>query len=197
MRASSLRSAVGAAAIVATASSARAEHATWAESKPGYAQLFATAYVGDGLRFNNPYRLATPLGSDAESVSRTASYVDIGAALTIGDPLGVQHGAALRFTSALEGISQQVFTPSYLIWRRWRAWAAYARVGAPIVLRPNATWGGEAGVGGVWFFRGGIGVAAEVVGDIFYGAGTRETAVPAYPVLSGQLGVVVAYEVLP
>jgi hypothetical protein len=170
---------------------------TWAESKPGYTQIFATAFVGDGLRFNNPYRLATPLGSDAESVSRTASYVDIGAAMTFGDPLGFQHGAALRLTSALEGISQQVFTPAYLLWRRWRAFAAYARAGIPIVLRPNATWGGEAGIGGVWFFRGGIGVAGEIVGDIFYGAGTRETAVPAYPMLSGQLGIVVAYEVLP
>ena len=30
-------------------------------TKPGYVQLFASVYFGDGLRFNNPYRLATPL----------------------------------------------------------------------------------------------------------------------------------------
>lgn len=177
---------------------ARAEPSSgWAESKPGYGQLFATAYVGDGLRFNNPYRLATPLGSNAESLSRTASYVDVGLALTLGDPLGLQQGGALRLSSAMEGISQQVLTPSYLMWRRWRSWAAYGRAGLPIVLSPQATWGLEIGGGGVWFFRGGIGVAAEVVGDLFYGAGTRDVARPAYPVLSAQLGVVIAYEVLP
>jgi hypothetical protein len=175
----------------------RGEAATWAESKRGYAQLFATAFVGDGLRFNNPYRLATPLGSDAESLSRTASYADFGFAITLGDPLGWQHGAALRFSSAVEGIAQQVFTPSYLLWRRWRAWAVYGRAGVPIVLTPNGTWGMELGAGGAWFFRGGIGLAAELVGDVFYGAGTREVATPAYPVLSAQLGLVIAYEVLP
>ena len=40
-------------------------------------------------------------------------------------------------------------------------------------------------------------VAAEIVGDVFYGAGTREVATPAYPVLSAQLGLVLAVEVLP
>jgi hypothetical protein len=176
---------------------ARADEAPWTASKPGYTQLFATAFLGDGLRFNNPYRLATPLGSDAESISRTASYVDVGAAMTFGDPIGLQHGGALRLSSAVEGVSQQVLTPAYLLWRRWRSWAAYARAGVPIVLRPNVTWGLEAGGGGVWFFRGGVGVAAEIIGDVFYGAGTREVATPAYPVLSAQLGVVLAYEVLP
>src|SRR5262245_35093373 len=37
-------------------------------TKAGYAQIFATAMGGVGLRFNNPYRLSTPLGADAESV---------------------------------------------------------------------------------------------------------------------------------
>ena len=69
-------------------------------TKPGYVQLFFTSFFGEGLRFNNPYRLATPLGGDAESVSRTAPYVDIGFAATFGHPLGLQHGAALRTTVA-------------------------------------------------------------------------------------------------
>ena len=41
-------------------------------TKPGYGQFFVTAMLGAGFRFNNPYRLSTPLGDDAESVSRTA-----------------------------------------------------------------------------------------------------------------------------
>lgn len=166
-------------------------------TKPGYVQMFATTFVGEGLRFNNPYRLSTPLGSDAESLSLTAPYVDIGIAATFGNPLGLQHGGALRTTAALQGVGQVVMTPSYLAWRRWRSLALYGRAGIPIVATPDLTWGLEAGVGGTWFFIGGIGLAAEVVGDVFYGAGTAEKATVTYPVLSGQLGLVVAYEVLP
>lgn len=166
-------------------------------TKPGYVQMFATTFVGEGLRFNNPYRLETPLGKDAESVSLTAPYVDIGLAATFGNPLGLQHGGTLRTTAALEGVGQIVMTPSYLAWRRWRSLALYGRAGVPIVATPEVTWGLEAAVGGTWFFLGGFGVAAELVGDVFYGAGTREKATVTYPVLSGQLGLVVAYEALP
>lgn len=166
-------------------------------SKPGYVQLFFTSFFGDGLRFNNPYRLATPLGDDAESLSTTAPYVDIGIAVTLGHPLGIQHGAALRTSVAARGVGQVVMTPSYLAWRRWRALAVYGRAGTPLVLTPDVTWGLEAGLGATYFFLGGIGVAAEIVGDVFYGAGTRDKATTTYPVLSGQLGFVVAYEVLP
>lgn len=167
-------------------------------TKPGYSQLFVTAMGGTGLRFNNPYRLATPLGKDAESVSRTAGYVDIGFGMTfLGNPLGLQHGATLRTTVAVEGVGQVVMTPSYLAWRRWRALAAFGRVGIPLVLTPDVTTGVEAGVGGVWFFLAGVGVVAEIVGDVFYGAGTRESSITSYPIVSGQLGFLAAYEVLP
>jgi hypothetical protein len=37
----------------------------------------------------------------------------------------------------------------------------------------------------------------EGVGGLFYGAATREVAYPAYPIVSGQAGLVVSYEVLP
>ena len=165
--------------------------------KPGYFQLFVTSFVGDGLRFNNPYRLATPLGGNAESVSRTAPYIDIGLAATFGNPLGLQHGAALRTSAALHGVGQVVMTPSYLAWRRWRSMAVYGRAGIPLVITPEVSWGLEAGAGATWFFLGGFGVAAELVGDVFYGAGTRDKSTTTYPVLSGQLGFVIAYEVLP
>jgi hypothetical protein len=166
-------------------------------TKPGYVQLFVTSFLGDGLRFNNPYRLSTPLGGDAESVSRTAPYVDVGVGATFGNPLGLQHGGTLRTSVAAHGVSQVVMTPSYLAWRRWSAFALSGRAGVPIVLTPAATWGLEAGLGATWFFLGGFGLAAEVVGDVFYGAGTREKATVTYPVLSGQLGFVAAFEVLP
>jgi hypothetical protein len=166
-------------------------------TRPGYGQVFATMYFGDGLRFNNPYRLATPLGGDAESVSRTAAYVDFGMGITFERPLALQHGMALRSSFSVEGVRQAVVTPSYLAWRRWGAFAAHGRAGFPVVLTPSVTWGLEAAGGGTWFFLGGFGVSAEVVGDVFYGAGTADARVVTYPVLSGQLGLVAAYEVLP
>lgn len=166
-------------------------------TKPGYAQFFFTSFFGSGLRFNNPYRLATPLGDSAESVSRTAPYVDIGVAATFGHPLGIQHGIALRTSVATSGVAQMVMTPSYLAWRRYRALALYGRAGTPLVFTPDVTWGLEAGVGAAYFFLGGIGVAAEAVGNLFYGAGTRERATTTYPVLSGQLGFVLSWEHFP
>jgi hypothetical protein len=167
------------------------------DRKPGYAQVQATISFGDGIRFNNPYRLATPLGSDAESLSRTAAYVDLGFAGLIGDPLGLQHGAVLRMSVAVEGVRQQVLTPGYLLWRRWRAPAAFGRLGVPIVVSPQATWGLEAGAGGALFVRGGLGFVGELVGGLVYGAGTRDKAVVTYPIVSAQLGIIAALEVLP
>lgn len=179
------------------ASAAEREKEEPFRTKDGYAQLFVSVMGGTGLRFNNPYRLATPLGDDAESVSRTAGYVDIGIAATVGNPLGIQHGFAMRTTVAAEGVGQVVMTPSYFGWRRWGAWALYGRAGSPLVLSPKVTWGLEASAGGAWFFLGGLGLTAEIVGDLFYGAGTRDMAVTTYPVLSAQLGLLGTYEVLP
>lgn len=165
--------------------------------KPGYAHLFATALVGSGLRFNNPYRLATPLGRDAESVSRSASYVDVGGAVTFGHPFGLQHGVALRTAVAIEGIGQIVLSSSYVVWRRWTQLALFGRAGVPLVLTPDATMGLEGSAGAAWFFLGGIGATAELVGNLFYGTGTADVATTTYPMVSLQAGLIVSYEVLP
>ena len=167
------------------------------ERKWGWFDLFATAFVGDGLRFNNPYRLATVLGSQAQSLSRTAAYADLGGAVLVGNPEFLAHGLVLRASLALEGVSQAVLAPSYMVLRRFGPWAAYGRAGVPIVLSPDTTFGVEGGAGGVWFVRAGIGLAVELVGDLFYGAGTREVATTTYPVLSAQGGLWLSWEVLP
>ena len=166
--------------------------------RPGRSiDVLATAFVGDGLRFNNPYRLAAVLGRSAESLSRTASYADVGAAVAFGDPAYAANGIALRVSVALEGVPQSVLTPSYLLFRRSGAWAVYGRAGVAVVLSPDTTWGIEGAAGGVWFARAGIGVAAELVGDVFYGAGTRDVAEPVYPVLSAQGGLLLSWQALP
>ncbi len=167
------------------------------ETKAGYAQVFVTAMAGTGLRFNNPFRLPTSLGADAESVSRSSAYVDLGFAMTLGRPLAVQHGLALRSSFSLEGIGQSVVTPSYFVWRRRRALAAFGRAGVPVVLAPDTTVGLEAGVGGVLYVTGGLGIVGELVGDLFYGAGSPASTTSTFPMLSGQLGLIGTYEVLP
>jgi hypothetical protein len=183
--------------LLTTHARALADEPSASGRKPGSIDVFATAFIGDGLRFNNPFRLATVLGSDARSISRIAGYADVGAAVAVGDPTALANGIALRASIALEGTPQSVLTPSYLLLRRFGQWAAYARAGVPIVLSPDTTWGFEGAAGGVWFIRGGIGMAAELVGDVFYGAGTREVATPAYPVLSAQGGLWLSWEAMP
>jgi hypothetical protein len=199
MRAAALLSLATTLTVLLAASAAHAEGADHAPpgQKSGWVDLFATAFVGDGLRFNNPYRLATVLGSQAQSLSRTAAYTDVGGALVLGNPTSFAHGVVLRASVALEGVPQAVFAPSYMLLHRAAAWAVYGRAGLPIVLTPDTTFGLEGGAGGIVFVSAGIGLAAELVGDVFYGAGTREVATPAYPVLSAQAGVWLSWEAMP
>jgi len=165
--------------------------------KPGYAHFYGSILGGTGLRFNNPYRLATPLGGDAQSLSRTNAYVDVGLGATFGPALGFQHGMTLRTSVSVQGVRELMLAPSYVLYRRQRAFAGYARLGPSFALAPTLNVGGETGLGGVWFPRGGIGLVAEGVFNLYYGAATPESLRPAYPVLSGQLGVQFDIEVLP
>lgn len=165
--------------------------------RSGWVDLVATAFVGDGLRFNNPYRLATILGSDAQSLSRTSAYGDVGLAMFLGDPTTLAHGLALRLSFAMEGVPQSVLTPSYVVLHRWGRWGVEGRAGPSIVLTPDATWGLEGAAGGLFFPLAGVGLSAELVGDVYYGAGTRDVAVATYPVLSAQAGVWLSWEALP
>ncbi len=158
--------------------------------------MLSTA-VGTGFRFNNPYRLSSILGSSAEGVSRTASYVDLGAGFAWGRGHRFRHGATIHCAFAVEGVSQWACSPGYLLYRRTISWATFARVGPAFVATPSFTWGGELGAGAAWFPLGGIGLTGELVGNLFYGAGTREVSSAAYPVVSAQVGLTVAYEVLP
>lgn len=164
----------------------------------GYARVVMTLAFGDGVRLNNPYRLQTQLGATAESPSLTAPYMDIGAAVGLGAPDGLQHGAALRLSHALSGVSQDVLTPSYFAaYRGSRRVLGFGRIGTPIVLSPDASVGAEIGAGLGYFLTGKIGVFGEVVGDLFYGAGTFDVKYGVYPVVSAQLGLIIDAEILP
>jgi hypothetical protein len=169
-----------------------------ATHRPPYLRLFGTAMAGDGLRFNNPYRLRRELGANGESLSTTAPYVDFAVAATGGDPDGLQHGILMAWSVALTGVPQYVATPSYVaLYRAGQRWLFYGHAGLPVLLDPDVNVGAELGAGVGWFFTGALGLAGELLADGFYGAGTPEVKAAFYPVLSAQLGIVVDYEMLP
>ena len=164
----------------------------------GYFRVLGSMAVGDGLRFNNPYRLQTALGDDAESVSATAGYLDFGAAASFGRPDGIQKGVALHLSIALAGIPQQVLTPAYqMLFRGDHRFMVHGRFGTPFILGPDPNVGFELAGGAAFFVTAGLAVQGEILGDLFYGAGTEEVKYAVYPILAAQLGVVVDYEVLP
>lgn len=134
----------------------------------------------------------------AESVSATAGYLDLGAGVAFGAPAGLQHGGALHLSVALAGVSQQVLTPTYFVaYRGAHRYLAYGRLGPSIILTPDPTLGGELAVGFGWFLNAHIALAGEAVADVYYGAGTPDVGIVTYPLLSGQLGLLFDYEVLP
>jgi hypothetical protein len=162
-----------------------------------YAHLFGGLEIGRGLRFNNPYRLETVLGDDAESLSLTATYLDLSAGAAFGPADGLQHGAALHLSFALHGIPQEVLTPSYVAMTRWTPFRFHARVGTPIVLEPDVNVGGEIAAGAAWLLTAGLGVGLELCASLFYGAATYDRSVTAIPIVSLQGGLAVDYEILP
>jgi hypothetical protein len=158
-------------------------------SEPGVHLLGALA-VGRGLRFNNPYRLATPLGDTAESVSLSATYLDLGAGILFPAATRLEHGAALDAMIALDGIAQLVLTPAYLLqFNATRLWAVRGRLGIPVVVAPDSSLGLEAGFGSRFELGYGLGLTAELVGSVFFGAATEQKSVTTIPILALQLGV--------
>lgn len=145
--------------------------------------------VGRGLRFNNPYRLARPLGESAESVSLAATYLDLGLALLFGGS-DFRHGASVGGTVALQGIGQLVLTPSYLAQFGLTDSAALrGRVGVPIVVAPDTTLGLEAAAGSSLDLAYGFGALLELVGSVYFGAATDQTSITTIPMLSLQVGL--------
>ncbi|WP_437683288.1 hypothetical protein [Sorangium sp. So ce131] len=162
------------------------------------ARVVATAALGTGLRFNNPYRLQTQLGGTAESLSLTAGYLDLGAAFSLGPADGVQHGGALRLSIALGGVPQEAVAPSYFIaYRGLDRALGYGRLGASILVEPDVNVGGELAVGLGYYLLAGVALSGEIVGNLFYGAATYEASYTVYPIVSAQLGLMIDYELLP
>jgi hypothetical protein len=173
--------------------SARAEAGSsepFARPLPRSLHAFAALSLGRGLRFNNPYRLATPLGETAESVSLSATYVDLGLAALLPAAPGWEHGPALDVLVALDGIGQLGITPSYLLrFQAARQLGLHGRLGVPLVVAPDASLGLEAALGPHVPISHGLGLTAELVGSVFFGAATEQKGVTTIPMLALQLGL--------
>jgi hypothetical protein len=90
-----------------------------------------------------------------------------------------------------------VITPSYGVFQRGAWFGGWARFGFPILLAPDLNVGPEVAFGGAFYVRSGIAITTEIIGDLFWGAATPDDKRPIYPVLSGQLGVMLEWEQLP
>jgi hypothetical protein len=183
------------------ASEARpAEGATapFSDARRSYVHSFGSLGFGRGVRLNNPYRLQTVLGDTPESLSLSASYVDLGLGAAFGDPDGLRHGAVAHLSIAVQGIAQEVVSLSYLaLGPVARDWLLSARAGVPVVLEPDLGVGLELGVGAAFLVSGGIGLSAELISSLFFGAATWESNPTIIPVVSLQAGAWVQYEMLP
>jgi len=169
-----------------------------ARGRSGYQHWFGGAYLGRGLRFNNPYRLRSVLGEDAESLSLGATYVDLHVARTFSDPDELEHGIGGQLSIATDGVRQEVFTPAYVVAKRFDArFLGYGRAGVPIVLEPDASLGLSGGLGGAYFLSAGLGLGIELDFSVFYGAATVEKPLTVIPVLSLAVGLFVDWERLP
>ena len=152
---------------------------------------------GRGVRFNNPYRLDTPLGDTAESVSLAATYLDLGGALLFG-PRDFRQGVSLGGAVALQGIGQLVLTPSYVaLFGLDEELAIRGRAGIPIVVAPDSSAGLEAAVGASYAVAYGLGAVAELVGSVYFGAATDERSITTIPMLSLQVGICFDHQVVP
>jgi hypothetical protein len=161
-------------------------------------RLFGGLSMGRGMRFNNPYRLQTELGDDAESLSLTATYADVQVGIAFGGSGRFSHGGALHASFALDGVPQQVLAPSYLLlYRLDERFELCGRAGLPVVLSPQSNVGFELAGGGIFHLTAALGVTASLVGSLFYGAATLEAPQTAIPIASLELGLRYDYEVLP
>jgi hypothetical protein len=164
----------------------------------GYQHWLGGLYLGRGLRLNNPYRLRTVLGDDAESLSLGATYLDVHVGRTFSAPDTFEHGISAQLSIATDGIRQEVLTPSYLLVRRHGPrLLGYGRAGFPIVLEPDASVGLQAGLGAAYFFYANLGLGLELDFSLFYGAATIEEPATLIPVLSLAFGVFFDWEHLP
>lgn len=163
-----------------------------------YLRSQVDAGMGKGVRFNNPFRLQTQLGSNAESLSLSAAYLDLRGVVLFGDPFGWHYGAAASVALAVQGVPQQVVTPAFTTGLPLsEAFWLNGFLGCPLVLGPDFNAGVELGVEVSYWPRAGWGLYTGLAWDQFWGAATDESTAASIPMLAVQAGLSLQYELLP
>ncbi len=87
---------------------------------------------------------------------------------------------------------QLVLGPSYGLYIPLGDWIVFPKFSVPIALTPDPSLGFELSVGGAFRILAGFGIYAELAASMFIGGGGS-----IHPMASGELGVIIDYEVLP
>ncbi|MCA9603912.1 MAG: hypothetical protein KC417_17895, partial [Myxococcales bacterium] len=131
------------------------------------------------------------------------SYLDAFGAVVLPGLGFWRHGVGLGVSTNLvadgsvlvgvDAFQQAVLTPSYFARIDLGSnFLGTFKAGIPWVIAPSASIGGEVDAGATWLFLAGIGVYAEVGFALFAGGDGS-----VHPTASGELGLVIDYEVLP
>ena len=173
--------------------------ATEPEAPSAPSRILITAGVGSSVR----------LIQDLDfSQGRSAPlYIDLFGAFVLPGPMeGLRHGiglgASLNLTGdgpappdslGLDGATQIALGPYYMAYLRlgWD-FLIGGKLGVPVSLSPGLAPGLELAVSLTWYLTAGLGLYAEVSGSAWLGQAST-----IHPIVSGEAGVAIDYEVLP
>lgn len=138
------------------------------------------------------------------------SFLDFAGSVVFPSAERWRHGATLAISMNLDGEgppapadrnapdpginggSQWTFTPSYLAYFRFgEDLVLSGRVGVNLTVAPYFVPGAELSVGGTFLFTAGLGAYVELTGNLAFGQSDVS------PTLSGEIGIMIDYEVLP
>ena len=162
-------------------------------------RLVVTAGAGSSVRlFTN---------ADFQQATFAPTFADASLAYLFSSGSTLQHGASLgasvnaardgSTTEGLEPLRQVVLSPGYVLYTRVADFALSARASLPVVVAPDFTAGFELGFAAAYLWRAGFGVYAELGASVFRGGSSPLGLITLHPMISGELGVHIEYELLP
>ncbi len=162
--------------------------------------------IGGGLSL----RLARNLDFQQERFA--PAFLDLYAGLILPGARGFRHGFTVGVSANLSGdgsfslgmdpFEQFTITPGYI--GRIQLddspvadFLLLLKVGIPLTVSPDFAPGLEVGIGATYLFLTGLGIYAEVSASAFMGGDSPSGSFTIHPLLSGELGIYVDFEVLP
>jgi hypothetical protein len=152
------------------------------------------------LTFGSSIRFIQDLEYDQEFVA--PAYLDLAGAVVLpGRDLRHAIGVSASLNVTRDGPdpplgvgagTQFVVGPSYGLYIPLADFLIYPKLSVPIAVSPEPSLGFELSVGGAYRFLAGFGLYAELAASMFIGG-----AASIHPLGSGEVGLIIDYEVLP